>query len=65
METVEDGIRSMDIVNTAAVVTVMPHLYLVYPQLAVFLSGISRSYLIITKNILNDISGYVIPFILT
>ena len=55
METIEDGIRSMDIVNTAAVVTTMAKLYLVYHQLGVFLSGLNRIYLIITKNIVNDL----------
>ena len=63
MEIVDDGVRSMDIANTAAVVTPMAQLYLVYHQLALFLSVMSRSYLIITKNIFNDVSGYVIPLL--
>ena len=64
METVEDGVRSMDIVSTAAVVTPMAHLYLIYHQLAVFLSGLSRIYLTITRNIANDLFGEMISILL-
>ena len=59
METVEDGVRSMDIVNTAAIVTTMAQLYLIYHQLAIILPGLSRLYLLITINITNDMLGSV------
>ena len=64
METVEDGVRAMGIVNTAAVVTPMAHLYLIYHQLAVFLSGLSRIYFTITRNMANDLFAELISILL-
>ena len=52
METVDNSVRSMDIVNTAAIVTTMAQLCLIYHKLAVFLSGMRWLYLAITENIL-------------
>ena len=52
METVDNSVRSMDIVNTAGIVATMAQLYLIYHKLAVFLSGMRLLYLTITENIL-------------